>query len=238
MLRDGRADPRNYPIRLASQNGHTDVVRLLLQDDRVNPASNSNQALLSASKRGHVGVVRLLLQDRRVEPAINDAIRVASTYRHADVVALLFQHIYQNIVNILIENERVNGTVYTKAEFVLDQLEEVKRSLGDVSFPALNDLITSATEVFEQSYASGYGKLRTQINFDQMTKGSNLDELIIDNGLPTTINQRVANQYGLDPNPFRISQKTPIVRQRRNSLGKRKRTIKKSTSRQHIKKEK
>jgi len=42
------------------------VVKLLLQDERVDPSDNNNWAIQMASKNGHIEVVKLLLQDKRV----------------------------------------------------------------------------------------------------------------------------------------------------------------------------
>ena len=83
----------NYAIRCASENGHADVVQLLLQDKRVDPAADNNYAIVWASQNGHVNVVQLLLQDPRVDPAAdnNYAIGWASRNGHINVVQLLLQ---------------------------------------------------------------------------------------------------------------------------------------------------
>ncbi len=88
------ADPSqeyNYAIRLASNNGHIEVVKLLLQDERVDPSDFNNYAIKKASENGHTEVVRLLLSDLRVDPSDhrNDAIRYASENGHTEVVKLL-----------------------------------------------------------------------------------------------------------------------------------------------------
>jgi hypothetical protein len=86
----------NYAIYWASQNGHAEVVRLLLTDPRVDPSVRGNEeichdALAKASQNGHVEVVRLLLTDPRVDPSAlnNYAIRFASQNGHVEVVQLL-----------------------------------------------------------------------------------------------------------------------------------------------------
>jgi hypothetical protein len=67
-------------ISLASENGHVEVVKLLLNDPRVDPSAYNNDAIRWASKYGHVEVVKLLLNDPRVDPSVanNYAIRLAS----------------------------------------------------------------------------------------------------------------------------------------------------------------
>ena len=77
----------------ASQNGHYNVVKLLLEDKRINPADIDNWAIQLASLNGHYNVVKLLLEDKRVNPAdINNlAIRWASKKGHYNVVKLLMK---------------------------------------------------------------------------------------------------------------------------------------------------
>ena len=73
--------------------GHTEVVKLLLQDKRVDPSVGNNSVIRLASQNGHTDVVKLLLQDGRVDPSNNDncAIIWASENGHINVVKLLSQ---------------------------------------------------------------------------------------------------------------------------------------------------
>ena len=59
----GRVDLRskdNYVIKWASRNGHTEIVRLLLADPRVDPSVKNSIAIKWAAQNGHTEVVRLL----------------------------------------------------------------------------------------------------------------------------------------------------------------------------------
>ena len=87
------ATRNNCAIRMASLHGHSEVVKLLLQDERVDPTADDNYAIHGASYNGHVEVVRLLLQDERVDPTVinNASIIGASQYGHTEVVKLLLQ---------------------------------------------------------------------------------------------------------------------------------------------------
>jgi len=80
-----------HAFLVASQNGHTEVVRLLLANPDVDPAAKVNYAIRMASINGHTEVVRLLLADPRVDPAAVDnyAIRNASDKGHTEVIKLL-----------------------------------------------------------------------------------------------------------------------------------------------------
>jgi len=48
-------------VRYASLNGHLSVVDLLLEDDRVDPTCENDDAVNFAAANGHFGVVRALL---------------------------------------------------------------------------------------------------------------------------------------------------------------------------------
>jgi len=63
LLADKRVDPRdNLAIQVASIEGNTETVKLLLADDRVDPTANDNLAIRWASKFGHTEIVKLLEQ--------------------------------------------------------------------------------------------------------------------------------------------------------------------------------
>ena len=78
---------------VASEMGRTEVVKLLLDDLRSDPNSNSGYAIGYASKNGHTDVVKLLLNDARVLPQIDDdyALRRAAQFGHTDIVKLLLE---------------------------------------------------------------------------------------------------------------------------------------------------
>jgi hypothetical protein len=50
--------------------GHLAVVDLLLQDARVDPSANNNDAVRRAVENGHIAVVDRLLEDDRVDFAV------------------------------------------------------------------------------------------------------------------------------------------------------------------------
>ncbi|KAI9341182.1 ankyrin repeat-containing domain protein [Obelidium mucronatum] len=55
----------NEALRLAAENGHVDIVRLLMQDERVDPSAYENVAVKWAKRNGHLDVVEVLLTDER-----------------------------------------------------------------------------------------------------------------------------------------------------------------------------
>ena len=93
-LLDSGVDPsvnNNEAIRKASENGHTEVVKVLLADNRVDPSVRDNEAIREASYKDHSEIVKVLLADDRVDPSAdnNKAIRWASYYGHSEVVKVL-----------------------------------------------------------------------------------------------------------------------------------------------------
>lgn len=71
--------------------GHIDVMNLLLRDSRIDPSANNNEAFLDAVTFGHVAMVELLLKDPRVDPSDQDntAISRAALRRYLDIVQML-----------------------------------------------------------------------------------------------------------------------------------------------------
>ncbi len=67
-------DPSNNSnqfLRLASDYGHVEVIKLLLSDERVDPTYLENGAIRIASDRFRMKVVKLLLSDRRVKNSLS-----------------------------------------------------------------------------------------------------------------------------------------------------------------------
>uniref|UniRef100_A0A6C0C5D5 Uncharacterized protein n=1 Tax=viral metagenome TaxID=1070528 RepID=A0A6C0C5D5_9ZZZZ len=98
LLADKRVDPVNPrnsgALRIAAKNGFSDIVKILLDDGRSDPASLQNYAIKIASENGFANTVKLLLQDKRVDPsAENDySLRMATANGHIRCVDLLTSH--------------------------------------------------------------------------------------------------------------------------------------------------
>ena len=50
-----------------SSNGYIEIVKILLQDNRVDPSDRNNYAIQCAMENGHIEIVKLLLKDKRVK---------------------------------------------------------------------------------------------------------------------------------------------------------------------------
>jgi ankyrin repeat protein len=76
---------------VTSENGHIEVVKLLLLDGKADSTADNSYCLREASENGHTEVVKLLLSDGRADPTANNSycLRWASKNGHTEVVALL-----------------------------------------------------------------------------------------------------------------------------------------------------
>ena len=115
------------PIRWAAAQGHLEITRLLLKDDRFNPAHHGNLALCLAVRHGHLPIVALLLKNAKVDPCDrnHESIRNACRYGHVDILVLLLldgraqpmrSHLeeaasngHDEIVSMLLRDERVDA---------------------------------------------------------------------------------------------------------------------------------
>ena len=50
----------SYALRIVVESGHTDIVKLLLDDGRVNPVAEDNYAIKTAVSRWYTDIVTLL----------------------------------------------------------------------------------------------------------------------------------------------------------------------------------
>jgi hypothetical protein len=101
------ADPSvraNDAVCLAAANGHVNVVKLLLQDERVSPAAQENNAVFYAAWNGHCDVLEILLADPRIDGTA--AIPVASS----------------RAVHVLLEDERCG--IHVNRPLFLEQHEK------------------------------------------------------------------------------------------------------------------
>ncbi|PRP78651.1 ankyrin repeat domain-containing protein 50-like [Planoprotostelium fungivorum] len=74
LLNDLRVDvsAEGQAFITAAKYGRTGIVQLLLSDERVDPSVRDNQATIKAASKGHDETVRLLLSDSRVDPSVHD----------------------------------------------------------------------------------------------------------------------------------------------------------------------
>ncbi|ORY43005.1 hypothetical protein BCR33DRAFT_717732 [Rhizoclosmatium globosum] len=105
LLKDPRIDLNNagnlFPFFFSRE---PTLVKLFLEDERINPAVNNNRALRIAARNNHAHVVSLLLQDPHVDPSdCWDVLREAAEFCRTD------------IVRILLANPRVDPGIHNNA---------------------------------------------------------------------------------------------------------------------------
>lgn len=127
---------RDEPLCWASVHGHAQLVKKLLDEDRVDPAQRDNYAIIHASYHGCAEIVRLLLLDNRVDPAArnNIALELAAGENH------------WSIVGMLISDIRVNSM--SRHMPVLDNISLIKSRAGMICI-ALQELDLPALQTVE-----------------------------------------------------------------------------------------
>lgn len=93
LIYEGLADPEyeyNAALVAAAENGHENIVRLLMSDKRVDPC---NVAIVLAAREGHASIVAFLLEDERTDPCYfyNCAIGHAYQNGHETIVRMLYK---------------------------------------------------------------------------------------------------------------------------------------------------
>eukprot|EP01126_Amoeba_proteus_P064703 TRINITY_DN9085_c0_g1_i4.p1 TRINITY_DN9085_c0_g1~~TRINITY_DN9085_c0_g1_i4.p1 ORF type:complete len:539 (+),score=110.57 TRINITY_DN9085_c0_g1_i4:525-2141(+) len=85
------------PLVPAAENNHVGVVKLLLQDSRINPARDQSFALQVATQAGNTKIAKILLSYPSVNPGEYDdnVVKMAAQNGHVEIVKLLLAH--QNV---------------------------------------------------------------------------------------------------------------------------------------------
>ena len=109
LLDDGRSDP-NKGIIPAIVNKHVDIVRLLLEDPRVDPSENDHEPIKIALKHdiSEIIIMQLLKHDH-VDPSFN----------HNQVFLHASRRGYINVVEHLLEDDRTKPQVITALDITL-----------------------------------------------------------------------------------------------------------------------
>ena len=140
----------NIYIKVAEENGYSEIVELLLDKEKINPFINIKEEFFYFIKIGDVENVKLLLKDQRLNPSIynNWAIRIASKIGEIDIVKLLlndkrvnpsinaniaikmaFQNKHFDIVNILWQDQRVKDALKIDDKELYNEL--IKNDIKD-----------------------------------------------------------------------------------------------------------
>ncbi|KAJ3270638.1 hypothetical protein HDV01_007526 [Terramyces sp. JEL0728] len=112
----------NMGIRRASQNGHLDIVKFLMNDKRVDPSAKDNQAFRQCARRGYLDIIKLLLTDPKVDITANnhEGLIQACISGHFETVDFLFS--------------ALNVPIAKRFEMVLDLATLIEKELIIASF--------------------------------------------------------------------------------------------------------
>jgi hypothetical protein len=95
LLKDGRADPSdadNYLLMVMTNYGYNNVIKMLLDDPRVDP-SQPKLGFTNACRNGRVDIVRMFLEDGRLDPScLNNCCLIDAVQNNrVEVVKLIVQ---------------------------------------------------------------------------------------------------------------------------------------------------
>ena len=87
-------EEKEVALVTAAIYNHPKLVRLLLQDQYVDPCFGNQLALIESCRLGHIMVVHELLKDPRVDPRARnyEAFYQASQHGHRDILKMLLLH--------------------------------------------------------------------------------------------------------------------------------------------------
>lgn len=123
-------------IRIAAEACSTKVLRLLLEDGRIDPSATSDDpahtnekrdALQIAADCGHTEIVKILLQDDRVNPSVRDnyPIKQAADKGHFETVIAIYEHMIYH------QDEKIRDNILT----LIDQYEKVRHMIEEYESP-------------------------------------------------------------------------------------------------------
>lgn len=114
------------PIYFAAKNNRVKIMKLLLDDTRLDPSIKKNEAIITAAENGYIEIVKELLKDTRVNPTDfnNASITRAARKGHLEVTKALmdkvnpaypknralrwaFENGHLNVVKQLLKDDRV-----------------------------------------------------------------------------------------------------------------------------------
>ena len=137
-------------LTIASKNNYPEVVKLLLNDPRIDPSADNQCAVKQASNGEYIEVLKLLLKDHRVDPHIYKNAVIHAVIRSNDLKA----------IKILLNNNQIN--VSQEGQYLFDlslqynNVEAIKLLLydyhivpGKSSFSKGNKEIKKVIETYE-----------------------------------------------------------------------------------------
>jgi ankyrin repeat protein len=139
-------DFKECELKEAVKNNDINNVKLLLQENEIDPSANSNMSIRVAAEYGYTEILTLLLNDNRVDPSDyeDDAFRYAAEKGHLDIAKILLK-------DKRVDPKSCNNWAITKAmsnkhlevvEFLWN-LDLIKNTLQKDDLELYNKLITN-----------------------------------------------------------------------------------------------
>ena len=122
-----RSDSMNASwLYIATQNGHLDIVKLLIQEGKANPNQankNGSTPLLAAARRGHLDIVKFLIQEGKANP------NQACTIANATPFYIAAQNGHIEIVKFLLQEEKtaVSIPILASTQILLEGAKQINR---------------------------------------------------------------------------------------------------------------
>ncbi|KAJ1554480.1 hypothetical protein HK096_003354, partial [Nowakowskiella sp. JEL0078] len=183
-------------LLIAAENGHTEMVKYLLTDRRVNPCVEDNDVLRLAVKNKHYETITILLNDKRIDPAAYDfsAIKVAVEYGDDRALELMLPRIKDGIVIAAVSNQ------YDVVQLILKHpIDSVNPKFCDLALCAavksgnlrivellLKDKRVNPTVLYNYSEVWGNSEEHCKI-MDVLLKDGRFDPAVNDNELFTIV---------------------------------------------------
>jgi len=101
LLRHEEVEPQtsdSYALLTSVKGGHTEIVRLLLQDGRCDPSDSGGDALIFACTHGHAEIAEMLIADERCDPSTYENAALVAAARAGDIP----------IIKMILQDSRVN----------------------------------------------------------------------------------------------------------------------------------
>ena len=135
LLEDKRIDPRDDLLESAVMDRSANIVRVLLEDGRIDPTARNNHILHVAFRKGYSFTIKILLSDERVKRTVDhDIFMAAIAYGDSEIVRMLLDN--PRIDPGENDNDALGAAIYYYDRIIVEDLLNDPRIIvteGDIS---------------------------------------------------------------------------------------------------------